>query len=113
MLDGFPSYSRMKGTVVDSFGVYAEQMTFEMARKFGISRTEKLKVTKLRCNILSGPAYARRRLPSQAPRRLEIPASCASLHNKVLGPMRWFFRNFQQVADYEWNLIVSYVTKEG
>ncbi|HLT73236.1 MAG TPA: hypothetical protein VKZ75_11325, partial [Cyclobacteriaceae bacterium] len=28
------SYSGIKGTLVDSYGVYAEHMTFEMAQKF-------------------------------------------------------------------------------
>ena len=31
------SYSGMKGTLVDSFGVYAEYVTFEMAQKFEVS----------------------------------------------------------------------------
>ncbi|MEJ1241858.1 phosphoribosylpyrophosphate synthetase [Chryseolinea sp. T2] len=32
------SHTGMKGTVVDSFGMYAEQVTFEMARKFDVGR---------------------------------------------------------------------------
>lgn len=31
------SYSGLKGTLIDSYGVYAEQMTFEMARKFEVN----------------------------------------------------------------------------
>lgn len=31
------SYSGMKGTLVDSFGVYAEHVTFEMAKKFEVN----------------------------------------------------------------------------
>ena len=31
------SHSGMKGTLVDSFGVYAEYVTFEMARKFAVN----------------------------------------------------------------------------
>lgn len=31
------SYTGMKGTLVDSFGVYAEYVTFEMAQKFEVN----------------------------------------------------------------------------
>ena len=31
------SYSGIKGTLIDSYGVYAEHMTFEMAQKFEIN----------------------------------------------------------------------------
>jgi len=31
------SYSGIKGTLVDSYGVYAEHMTFEMAQKFEVN----------------------------------------------------------------------------
>ncbi|HEY8510388.1 MAG TPA: phosphoribosylpyrophosphate synthetase [Cyclobacteriaceae bacterium] len=31
------SYSGMKGTLIDSYGVYAEYMTFEMAQKFEVN----------------------------------------------------------------------------
>lgn len=31
------SYSGIKGTLVDSYGVYADHMTFEMAQKFEIN----------------------------------------------------------------------------
>lgn len=31
------SYTGMKGTLVDSFGVYAEYVTFDMARKFEVN----------------------------------------------------------------------------
>lgn len=31
------SYSGIKGTLIDSYGVYAEHMTFEMAQKFEVN----------------------------------------------------------------------------
>lgn len=31
------SYSGMKGTLIDSYGVYAEHMTFEMAQKLEVN----------------------------------------------------------------------------
>src|SRR5262245_10896984 len=37
VLYAISSYTGMKGTLVDSFGVYAEYVTFEMAQKFEVN----------------------------------------------------------------------------
>ena len=37
VLYAISSYTGIKGTLIDSYGVYAEHVTFEMARKFEVN----------------------------------------------------------------------------